>query len=200
MVGVLKDWLSSNYIELAGAVLGLVYIVFSVKQNILTWPAGISTSIIYAYVFYMSRFYAGMGLQVYYVGISIYGWYYWLKGKRPDNSNELPVRKIHRAEIFWSATIFIACFIVLYLVLSGWTDSPVPVMDAMTTSLSIVATWMLARKILENWLIWIVANLASIGLYVFKSLWPTVVLFSVYEALAVYGYVQWKKSMSGVKR
>jgi nicotinamide mononucleotide transporter len=83
----------------------------------------------------------------------------------------------------------------MYLFLSFKTDSPVPLMDGLTTSLSVVATWLLARKILENWLIWIIANLLSIGLYIFQNLWPTVILFGVYEVLAIYGYFQWKRRM-----
>jgi nicotinamide mononucleotide transporter len=75
------------------------------------------------------------------------------------------------------------------------TDSPVPYLDAVSTSLSIVATWMLARKILENWLLWIVADLISTGLYIYKGLWPTTVLFLVYTVLAVVGYFQWKRSL-----
>jgi nicotinamide mononucleotide transporter len=196
MVGILTDWLSRHYIELSGAILGLVYVFLSVRQSIWTWPAGIATSVLYAYVFYASRFYAGMGLQVYYVVISVYGWVYWLKGKRIDESKELPVRRATARELSWSLLIFFVTFIFLFLFLKYRTDSPVPLMDAVTTSMSIVATWMLARKILENWLIWMVADSASVGLYVYKNLWPTTVLFCVYLALAVLGYYKWKRSMS----
>jgi nicotinamide mononucleotide transporter len=195
MVSIITDWLSANYIELSGAILGLVYVFFSVRQKVMTWPAGIATSIVYAYVFFTSRFYAGMGLQIYYVAISVYGWYYWVKGERPDPSKDLPVRKISSSQMVWSLLIFIPTFIILYLILSLKTDSPVPALDALTTSLSIVATWLLARKILENWLIWIVADLVYIGLYLYKNLWPTVILFLAYEALAIFGYLQWKRSL-----
>jgi nicotinamide mononucleotide transporter len=161
----------------------------------MTWPFGIATSVLYAFVFHASRFYAGMGLQIYYVAMSVYGWYFWLKGIRPDASKELPVSKITTRQIGWSVVLFLISFISIFFFLSLRTDSPVPLMDALTTSLSIVATWMLARKILENWLIWIIANLFSIGLYIFQNLWPTVLLFGAYEILAIYGYFQWKRSM-----
>lgn len=189
------NWFSGHYLELSGAVLGLVYISLSVRQKILTWPFGIATSVLYAFVFYSSRFYAGMGLQIYYVAISVYGWYYWLKGKRLLDSKELPVSKITTGTMGWSVLLFFVSFISMYFFLSLKTDSPVPLMDALTTSLSIVATWMLARKILENWLVWIIADLLSVGLYMFQNLWPTAILFGVYEILAIYGYYQWKRGM-----
>jgi nicotinamide mononucleotide transporter len=195
MFRILTEWLSVNWIELTGAILGMIYIVLSIKQHIWTWPTGIATSILYIAVFFHSRFYAGMGLQVYYVIISLYGWYFWLKGKRPDQSKELPVSKLTSKYLIWSVIIFLFCFTVLNLILSRLTDSPVPVMDAFTTSLSIVATWMLARKILENWLCWIVADAAGIGLYIYKGLWPTTALFMVYTLMAGVGYYQWKKNM-----
>jgi nicotinamide mononucleotide transporter len=194
MYNLLIEWLSANYTELLGAVLGLAYILLSVNQNIWTWPTGLATSILYSFVFFHSQFYAGMSLQFYYVVISLYGWYFWLKGRRPDQSKELPVSRITSRQFIWSSIIFLVCFALLYIILSGYTDSPVPVMDAFTTSLSIVATWMLARKILENWLIWVVADVASVGLYIYKGLWPTTGLFLVYTGMAVYGYYHWKRS------
>jgi nicotinamide mononucleotide transporter len=196
MFQILTDWLSVNYVELLGALLGLAYIILSIRQNILTWPTGMATSLLYVVVFFHSRFYAGMGLQIYYVIMSLYGWYYWLKGKRPEKSEELPVGRINSRQIAVSAVVFLVCFAILYLFLSKYTDSPVPVLDSMTTSLSIVATWMLARKILENWLLWVVTDLISTGLYIYKSLWPTTGLFLVYTGLAVYGYYQWKRTLS----
>jgi nicotinamide mononucleotide transporter len=193
--GIISKWLTEHYLEISGTVLGLVYIYLSVRQKIWTWPFGIATSVVYAFVFYASRFYAGMGLQIYYVAMSVYGWYFWLRGKRAVESKELPVSKISTGQTGWSIILFLISFISIYFFLSLRTDSPVPLMDALTTSLSIVATWLLAGKILENWLIWIIANLLSIGLYMFQNLWPTVLLFGTYEVLAIVGYFQWKRSM-----
>jgi nicotinamide mononucleotide transporter len=193
--GIITKWFSEHYLELSGAVLGLAYIFLSVRQKIWTWPFGIATSVVYAFVFYATSFYAGMGLQIYYVAMSVYGWYFWLRGKRDAESKELPVSKITSRQMGWCILLFFISFISIYFLLSYKTDSPVPLMDALTTSLSIVATWMLAGKILENWLIWIIANLLSIGLYMFQNLWPTVILFGTYEVLAIVGYFQWKHSM-----
>jgi len=195
MTAEITDWLVGHWAELTGAILGIVYILLSVRQKTLTWAFGIATSVVYAWVFYSSRFYAGMGLQVYYVAVSIYGWFYWISGKQKGKSGEIPVRSLDLTSGLISSLLAAGSFILLYLLLSLRTDSPVPFMDALTTALSIAATWLLARKVLENWLLWIVTNLLCIGLYAWQNLWPTVVLFSVYEALAVYGYFRWKRSM-----
>lgn len=195
MTDEITNWLTGHYAELAGTILGLIYITLSVRQKVLTWPFGIATSVVYAWVFYATRFYAGMGLQLYYVAISIYGWIYWVSGKSKTRAGELPVTRINRPTAVYGILLAAGSFILLYFLLTHKTDSPVPFMDALTTALSIAATWLLARKVLENWLVWIVTDLLCIGLYASQNLWATVVLFAVYEALAIYGYFQWKSSM-----
>ena len=196
---IIMEWLLSNKIELLGAILGLLYILFSVKQSILTWPTGLLTSLLYTLVFFRSGFYADMGLQVYYVIISIYGWYYWVKGSESKNElkhNDLPVRKTP-TNLVWKLTV--AVFFIygtLLIILLHFTDSTVPLMDSGTTALSIVATWMLAKKYIEHWLIWIIVDFFSAGLYIYKNLWPTVILFLVYTIMAILGYVEWKKDLS----
>lgn len=189
------SWLEGNSVEVLGAILGLIYIFLSIRQNIFTWPVGLLTSALYIYVFFKSRFYADMALQVYYVGISIYGWYYWIKGK-PDQKNEVPVVNTPRKLWLPLSVVSLALFLLIAFVLKTYTDSPVPYGDALTTALSLTATWMLARKYLENWLIWIVVDLVSSVLYATKNLWATVILFIVYTAMAVIGYDQWKKGIT----
>lgn len=195
MVDILKEWLSGNVFELLGAILGLFYILFSIRQNILTWPTGLLTSALYIIVFYQSRFYADMGLQVYYVVISIYGWYYWVKGKKPSNEKKIPVRRTRKKLWIKLAGVSVVIYIVILFILLRFTDSDVPFMDSLTTSLSITATWMLARKYIEHWLIWIFVDLFSSGLYIYKNLWPTVILFLVYTFMAALGYKEWAKDL-----
>lgn len=195
MIDIFKEWFSGNIFELLGAILGLLYILFSIRQNILTWPTGLLTSVFYIIVFYQSRFYADMGLQVYYVIISIYGWYYWVKGKKPTNTNKIPVRQT-RTKLWVKLTVVsIIIYIAILFILLKFTDSDVPFMDSLTTSLSITATWMLARKYIEHWLIWIFVDLFSSGLYIYKNLWPTVILFLVYTFMAILGYKEWTKDL-----
>lgn len=199
MMQSVTGWLLVNKIELLGAILGVLYIRFSIKQNIFTWPTGILTSALYIVVFFNSALYAAMGLQFYYVAISIYGWYYWLNGKKADNKSLLPVRRVKKKLWVQLGVISILLYFSILFVLVKFSDSDVPFMDSLTTTLSITATWMLARKYIENWVIWIFVDFASIGLYIYKSLWPTVILFVVYTVLAFFGYIEWKKDLKSTK-
>jgi len=195
MIQSVTEWLLSNKTELLGAILGILYIRFSIRQSILTWPTGLLTSLLYVVVFSKSALYAAMGLQVYYVVISVYGWYYWLKGKNANNKSLLPVRSTNKKMWVKIGIISILIYSVILFILIKFSDSEVPYMDSLTTSLSIVATWMLAKKYIENWIIWIFVDFVSIGLYIYMSLWPTVALFIVYTIMAFFGYIEWKKDL-----
>lgn len=196
MVETITEWLLVNKIEILGAILGMIYIFLSIQQNILTWPTGLLTSLLYIVVFYQTKFYADMGLQVYYVAISIYGWYYWLKGKKNVEPNVIPVKKTTNKQWLYLTVSAGLIYIFILFILKKFTDSDVPYFDSLTTALSIVATWMLAKKYIEHWLIWIFVDLFSAGLYIYKNLWPTVILFAIYTIMAVLGYKEWKKSIS----
>ena len=186
-------WLSGNYIELLGAILGIAYIFFSIRQSILTWPIGLLTSVLYVWVFFVSKLYADMGLQMYYVVISIYGWYEWLFGNTANHSESIKVSRITLKLSIVLSVISFFLFLLIWFILKNYTDSPVPMADSLATALSIVATWMLARKILEHWLVWIFVDAFSVGLFWYKDLLPTVVLFVVYTVMAYIGYREWKQ-------
>lgn len=188
------EWAFSHKVEIAATVFGLIYILLSIHQQILTWPAGIITSLLYCWVFFETKFYAGMGLQCYYVIISGYGWWSWSQGGQNSSTPE----KLHIS--FTDTKLWIRLFIFnlflalpIYYLLGRYTDSPLPFGDAFTTSMSIIATWMLARKKIEHWLIWIFIDLACMALYLSRGLYPTVFLFGVYTVMAVIGYYEWHK-------
>ncbi len=193
-------WLEQHWIEIFGTVMGLLYIYLSIKEKASLWIVGFLTSAAYVYVFYKSKFYADMGLQVYYLVISVYGLYYWLKGGKKDGAQDtsdskVPVKTTDFQLWLVLLAVFVVLFVIMGYVLDKYTDSPVPWWDAFTTAASIIATWMLARKLIEQWLIWIVVDLVSMGLYIVKGLYPTSFLFFVYTVLAVAGYFQWLKSL-----
>lgn len=190
---LIVKWLSGNYIELLGAILGIAYIFFSIRQSILTWPVGLLTSILYVWVFFVSKLYADMGLQMYYVVISIYGWYEWLRGNQSNHAESIKVSRLSMKLGFILSLVSLLLFILILFILKNYTDSSVPMADALATALSIVATWMLARKILEHWLLWIFVDAFSIGLFWYKDLLPTVILFVVYTVMAYVGYREWKR-------
>jgi nicotinamide mononucleotide transporter len=188
---VLK-WVIKNYIEIIATITGLIYLLYSIRGNVLLWVYGIITSMLYVFVFFESKIYADMGINIYYVVISIYGWMHWRK-RGSGTKKELPVSRLN----FWNSMVLLTLTLVLFVfiayILKVFTDSTIIFWDALITAGSITATWMLARKILEHWLIWVVIDGLSIGLYIFKGLYPTVLLFLVYTTLAVVGYLEWKK-------
>ncbi len=187
-------WLAENYIELAGVVLSLLYLVLSIRQNIFLWPVGLLSAFMYVIVFFESKFYADMGLNVYYFFISIYGWVNWSR-KPAGESKELPVTSMGSRGWGIVILLIIVLFFLLGFILDRFTDSPIPYWDAFTTAGSIVATYLLTRKVIGHWIIWIVVDLVSMGLYIYRGLLPTAVLFLVYTGMAVIGYRQWRKSM-----
>ncbi|WP_372755133.1 nicotinamide riboside transporter PnuC [Labilibaculum sp.] len=186
------NWIIDNIIEIIGTLAGLVFLYLEIKQNKWLWPVGLLTSAMYIYVFFVAKLYADMSLQFYYVFISIYGWIAWTKGKQKE---ELPVTKLTNKlfMVLLGASLLIY-FLISYL-LVNYTDGSIPYWDAFTTALSIVATWMLARKILEQWLVWVLVNAVSLCLYIYKGLYPTSILFLFYTILAVVGYIHWKKDL-----
>jgi len=191
---LIGTWISENNIELIGTVLGIVYVFFSIRQNILTWPTGLLSSLLYVWVFFVSKLYADMSLQIYYVVVSIYGWYEWMHGNKDDGKVTLEISRVTLKSGYLLTIISFVLFLLIWFVLKKYTDSPVPAADALATALSLVATWMLARKILEHWLVWIFVDTFSIGLFLYKELFPTVFLFIVYTIMAILGYSEWKKA------
>jgi len=195
---MINTWIADNYIEVFGAVTGIVYVFLEIRQKIWLWPVGIITSAVYIWIFFASKFYADMSLQGYYLVISFIGWYWWVKGtghRAQGSGHELSVTSLKWKTGLILGVIFVFLYFVMYLVLSNLTDSPVPEWDSFITSLSIVATWMLARKIFEHWYLWIIVNLVSAVLFISRGLYPTVILYIVYCIMSFAGLKVWKKTI-----
>jgi nicotinamide mononucleotide transporter len=217
----LNNWILNNYIEVFGAITGIIYVILEIRQSIWLWPVGIVTSAVYIWVFYSSRFYADGSLQVYYLIISVLGWYWWMKGtghraqgagrteeeeterrrvgetegQGDEKKRGLVVTRLKMKTGIVLAVVFLILYFVMWLVLSKFTNSPVPGWDSFITSLSIVATWMLARKIYEHWYLWIIVNSVSSVLFLSRGLYPTMVLYIIYCIMSFSGMRVWKKSI-----
>ena len=281
--------LLKDYLELTGAVIGLLYLWLELRASIWLWPVGIVMPALYVYIFYVSGFYADMGINVYYFGAGIYGWAMWLRGVRAERKEQRAVRRARQARRTcgwlrpllgkrssrpglrpvrsWPAAlllrasavrasstalglasvrkrsptvsptgpqsdqqaltvpisspaepnstppapllisrtprrhwlpmagVFTIFFVILVVILKVFTDSTVPIGDGFTTALSIVALWMLSRKYVEQWLIWIVVDGVCAGLFIYKGLYPTFALYAFYTVAAVFGYFKWVKSI-----
>ena len=182
-----------EYIEIAGAVIGLLYLYLEYRASVYLWPVGVVMPLFYIYIFFVSRFYADMGINIYYLFASIYGWIRWNKSASQEQSlaiSHMPFR-------YWSVALLALSilFAGIAWILIRFTDSPVPFGDSFTTALSIVAMWMLANQYIEQWGLWIVVNAVACALYAWKGLYPTALLYVVYSIVPVFGYFKWKQLM-----
>lgn len=186
-----------NYLEIAGTVAGLVYLYLEYKASVWLWAASIIMPAIYLGVYYEAGLYADFGISVYYILASVYGAIYWLKGSRAGSHDGEGSGITHIPGSLYAplSIVFVVVFLLIGAILSGFTDSNVPWADAFTTSLSIVALWLLSRKYVEQWIAWIAADAACALLYVYKDLWFTGALYALYAVIAVFGYRKWKRLM-----
>jgi len=180
-------------LELFAALIGAISVCLSVRENIWSWPTAIVNVVLYALVFYDAKLYADMGLQVIYAVLSIYGWYEWLYGGA--GHTELRVSRTGPRLGALLVLIAAAGSAALGLVLRHATDAALPFMDSFLSSTSLVAQWMMTKKLLENWLVWIAVDVLYVGMFIFKGLFLTSVLYAVFLALAVKGYLDWRRSM-----
>ena len=189
-------------IEIIAAVIGLTYLFLEYKASVWLWPVGILMSLFYVTVYITGKFYADAALQVYYIGANVYGLLKWTVSRRRGSGRpglekaELEICRTPKRLWLPLSLVSALLWLLLYLILRTCTDSPVPVGDAFTTALSIVAMWMLSRKYIEQWLFWVAVNVVCVALYFWKGLYPTGILYCVYVIVAVLGYFRWKKEMA----
>lgn len=192
-----------QYIEISGTVVGLIYLWQEYRASIYLWITSIIMPAIYLYVYYQAGLYADFGINIYYLVIALYGWLAWrynfsLRGKR-DDSKELSIGHISRVTFSHLALLFLAAWAVISYILTHFTNSTVPFTDAFTTALSIVGMYMLARKYIEQWWVWLVVDVVSSALYIYKELYFTAALYALYAIIAIFGYRKWKQLMNNEK-
>ena len=197
------DLIHQYGLEFAGTAASLVYLLYSIREKVWLWPWGIIASSVSLIVFYRSALYADMGLQLYYVAISAYGWWYWMSGRLANNNSKVSIKLIDRRlliKLILIGMLIYAALLAALLYIPAMVNiasSDMPFLDAFTTAASIVATWMLARKYIRHWILWIIIDLVSMGMYLYKGLIFYSVLFLVYTIGAIVGYGEWKRLMRG---
>jgi len=149
--------------------------------------------IVHGYLYYEKGLYADFGMEFYYVAAAIYGYACWKWGKKDKDAKEVPITHYKRSHILPSVIVGVVLWGILYWILTTYTDSRVPIMDSFTTALSAVALWALAKKYVEQWLLWLVVDVACFVLYVYKEIPFTAGLYCFYSAMAIAGYYKWKK-------
>ncbi|MFA6811591.1 MAG: nicotinamide riboside transporter PnuC [Bacteroidaceae bacterium] len=196
-----------NYLELIGSIIGLIYLWLEYKVSIYLWIVGIIMPAIYIFIYYKAGLYADFGINIYYLFASVYGWIMWTYGDKfckkrdkdisgNDKKKEmLPISSM-KLRYYMPLTItFIVTFFVIAWILINYTNSNVPYLDSFTTALSIVGMWMLAKKNIEQWIAWVAVDGVSTGLYIYKGLYFTSILYGIYTIMAIFGYFKWKKLM-----
>jgi len=195
-----------SLVELIGTVFGLACVYLTAKEKVLCWPVGIVNIIFFFFLFYQSQFYSDMYLQIYFLVMSIYGWWMWTHPAKnnKDKKNELKVTDLSKKNLIIilslsAATIIINGFLMtkIHIVLPEYFPEPAayPFGDAFTSVLSIVATVLLARKKRESWLMWIAVDSVAIVLYFRRGIILTAILYIIFGIIATFGYINWTKIM-----
>jgi nicotinamide mononucleotide transporter len=184
-------------LELVAFVLALVMVVLNMRVNPIAWPLAIISSLLYFALFWNSRLYGDASLQIFFAVIALWGWWQWLRGSLPDGS-ALRVRALPVRARWWLIGALAAAWPATGLFLKHFTDTDVPWWDAFPTAASVIGQWLLGRKYIENWLAWIVVNVVSVGLFAYKGLWLTMLLYSLFIAMSVLGWRAWRRLMPPV--
>ena len=184
-----------SFLEWLGTITGALCVYLAAKESVLNWPIAIISVSVYIYIFYNAKLYGDTFLQFYFLATCIYGWYYWTFGKTTNLTAERKVAKLSNKHWLLILGLQIVLSVIIGYILDIKTDTDVPYIDAFCTVGSFIAQYLLTRKILENWIIWIVVDIIYIPLYIHKDLLATAVLYFVFLFIAAKGYLDWKKSM-----
>jgi nicotinamide mononucleotide transporter len=187
--------MASTWPEVLAVLTGLLSVWFAKKENILVYPVGIVSVLIYVYLCLSVKLYADMSINAFYFVMSVYGWVKWSRktGDKPSR----PITRATRPEWIYSVAGVIAFFIILYFILKNYTDSNVPFWDAITTAIFIIGMWLMALKKIENWVAWIIGDLICIPLFASKGLILSSFQFTIFLILAVSGYLEWRVKVKG---
>ena len=178
-------------LQIIGTLLGLLYLWLEYKANIWVWIVGAIMPLVHGVLYLTSGIYADAAMQLYYVAAGIYGLVVWRRA--PKTKDDGIIKHTPRGWIVRLVAVYVLLHVAIYLFLAECTDSRVPLFDSMSTALSIVAMWMLSRKLVEQWLVWLVVDMISVGLYIYKGIPITAALYTLYCILAVVGYMRWRR-------
>lgn len=193
----MTDWLAAHgtsSLELVAVIFGVVSVFLSVREHVWSWPTALVNVSLYFVLFFRSGLYSDMGLQAVYFGLSLYGWYQWLYGGQGHTALKVSRTPARAWPIL--GVIGLAVWASLGRLTSGLPGASLPYIDAGTTTTSLIAQWMMTRKMLENWLLWVAVDVVYIGMFVFKGLYLTAVNYAIYLVLAVAGYRTWQRSLA----
>ncbi|MFZ4413349.1 MAG: nicotinamide riboside transporter PnuC [Bacteroidales bacterium] len=188
-----QNLLDTSYVEIIAVFFGLLSVWYARNENIRVYPTGLINVVLYVYIFYGTKLYANMGMNFYFVIMSVYGWYYW--AKVDENQKHVPISRCSRIEYLQNFGLFTVSFVGLYFLLKNSTDSKFPIGDSITSAFYIVGMWLQTRKKIENWTFWIIGDLLAIPLCIYSGLIFSAFQFAVFLIIAISGYFEWKKKL-----
>jgi len=180
-----------TWLEFVAVVLSIAMVWCNLRVNVTGWPLAIVASALYGVLFAASRLYGEASLQLLFIVVAFWGWWQWLRGRGGDGQ-PLRVHRMSVRQIVWVGGLTLAAWPLLGLVLQRLTDSDVPYLDALPTAGSVAGQFLLGRKLIENWLVWLAVNVFSVGLFAIKGLWLTSLLYALFAALSVVGWRAWR--------
>ncbi|WP_082763836.1 nicotinamide riboside transporter PnuC [Frondihabitans sp. PAMC 28766] len=183
------SWLAANWTEMLGFVTGAACVLLAARRNIWNFPIGLANNIVFLWLFVQSALYADAGLQVVYLVLGVAGWVGWVQNRASDDK-ALIVSTPRRA-ILPLVVVTVAMGVALVWILSTFTNSTTQLADGSTTAVSLTAQYMLNRRWIENWFVWLAVDIVYVGLYLVKGLWITGLLYLLFIGIAVVGYRAW---------
>ncbi len=189
LIGIDQAWQSMSGWELLAVVLGVAYLLLAMRESLWCWYAAFASTAIFLVLFWRVNLLMESALQVYYLVMAVYGWWQWQHGD--DSNRGLTISRWTRQRHIMAITAILVAALISGALLHHYTQAAMPYLDSFTTWGAVLTTWMVARKILENWLYWLVIDSVSIFLYVNRELYLTALLFIVYLVIAVFGYRKW---------
>ncbi len=183
---------SYTYFEIAGAILGIICIILVIAENIWCWPTGIVSTALLIYHFYQQTFYINVLLYIFFLVVCFIGWYQWLYGG--ENKSTLKLSRIKRKQLWKLALFTLVAFLILGVTFDFFTDDKMPYLDALLSSLSITAQWMMNNKIIESWFVWLAADILYSVLFYQTKDYPYLLLYISYVVFAIIGYYMWMNS------
>jgi len=184
----------TTWLEIVAVAISLAMVGCNIREIHWGWPLAIVSSLMYFALFWRSKLYGDASLQIFFVVVAFWGWYQWLRGHRADGTS-LHVARLTRRGLALTVAVCALLWPTTGLFLKSYTDTDVPWWDAFPTAVSLVGQFLLGRKYIENWVVWIAVNLVSVGLFAYKALWLTVGLYGVFIVLSVIGWRAWQRRL-----
>jgi nicotinamide mononucleotide transporter len=182
----------TKLLEWISTITQIASVWFARKNNVLVYPTGIIGVLIASYLYFNSKLYADGSLNIYYFGMSVYGWYNWVQ-KKDASHYTYPISWCTKPQLFFGIGFFLFFWVIIFYVLTNFTDSNTPQLDSLVSSSAITAMWWMAKRKVENWLAWIFSNIVAIPLNFYKHYYLFTLMYILFLAMAWWGYVEWKK-------